>query len=113
MKTFLILFAILVSLPTMAITRASIQSLLLQKGTSLESLEKQGYKSILGETTGHAKSVPLSKVVVIITEEEVILKKEIEGTEVSGAPVVGNLQSVRFNGQYINSSDVVGVIVAP
>ncbi len=113
MKTFLILFTLLVSLPSMAITRASLQSLLLQKGTSLEALEKKGYKSVLGEVTGHAKSVPLSKVVVMVTENEAIMKNEIESTEVSGAALVGNLQSVRFNGQYINSSDIVGIIAAP
>lgn len=113
MKTFLILFTILVSLPTMAITRASLQSLLQQKGTSIEALERQGYKSVLGEVTGHAKSIPLSKVVVIITEDEAILSSEIESTQASGAQVVGNLQTVRFNGQYINGSDVVGVIVSP
>lgn len=113
MRTFFFLFVILFSLPTMAITRASLQSLLQNKGTSLEALEKQGYKSILGEVTGHAKSIPLSKVAVIITEYEAILKREIESTVVNGAPVVGNLQTVRFNGQYISSPDVVGVIVAP
>ncbi len=113
MRTFLILFTLLLSLPSMAITQANLQQLLKQKGTSLEEQSRKGNKAILGEVTGHAKSIPLSKVVIIVTEGEAILKQEIEGTEVSGAPVVGNLQSVRFNGQYVPSSGIVGVIVAP
>jgi hypothetical protein len=113
MRTFLILFTLLISLPSMAIDQASLQQLLKQKGTSLEEQSRKGNKAILGEVTGHAKSVPLSKVVIIVTEGEAILKQEIEGTEVSGAPVVGNLQSVRFNGQYVPSSGIVGVIIAP
>lgn len=113
MKIFLTLLTILISLPSLAIDRAGLKSLLLQKGASLEALENKGYKSVLGETTGHMKSIPLSKVIVIVTENEAILRKEIEGTELNGAPVVGNLQSVRFNGRYINGSDVVGIIAAP
>lgn len=113
MRTFLILFTLLLSLPTMAITQASLQQLLQQKGTSLEAQARKGNKAILGEVTGHAKSIPLAKVVIIVTEDEAILKQEIEGTEVSGAQVIGNLQSVRFNGQYVPSSAIVGVIIAP
>lgn len=113
MRTFLILFTLLLSLPSMAIDRSGIQELLQQKGTSLEILERQGNKALMGEVTGHAKSVPVGKVVVILTNDEAILKREIEGTEVSGTPVVGNLKSVRFNGQYITAQEIVGVIVAP
>lgn len=113
MRTFLILFTLLLSLPSMAIDRASIQQLLQQKGTSLEALERQGHKAVLGEVTGHAKSVPVGKVVVILTNDEAIMKREIEGTEVAGAPIVGNIKSVRFSGQYITAQEIVGVIVAP
>lgn len=113
MKILFLLLTLILTLPVFAIDFVSVQQLLKQKGTSLEAQSQKGNKAILGEVTGHAKSIPVSKVVVILTNDEAILKQEIEGTEVSGAPVVGNLQSVRFNGQYIPASAIVGVIVAP
>lgn len=113
MKILFLILTLVLTLPVFAIDFVSVQQLLKQKGTSLEAQSQKGNKAILGEVTGHAKSIPVSKVVVIITNHEAILKQEIEGTEVSGAPVVGNLQSVRFNGQYITAQEIVGVIVAP
>lgn len=113
MKIFFLLLTFLIALPVLAIDFAGVQQLLQQKGTSLEAQAKKGNKALLGEVTGHAKSVPVSKVVVIITNDEAILKHEIEGTEVKGAAVVGNLQSVRYNGQYITADAIVGVIVSP
>ncbi len=86
MKTFLFLFAILCALPSLAIS---------------------------GEVTGHAKSMPISKIEVIITEHESIPKKDIEDIQVNGTPIVGNIQVIRFRGQYITFQDIKGVIFAP
>jgi len=113
MKTLILIFTLILTLPVFAIDLVSVQQLLKQKGTSLEAQAQKGNKAILGEVTGHAKSVLLSKVVVILTNEEAILRHEIEGTEVSGGPLVGNLQTVRFSGQYITAREIVGVIVSP
>ena len=113
MKTFLFLFAILFALPSLAITESGIQQLLRMKGTSLEAEASRGNKALLGEVTGHAKSLPITKIKVIITEQEAILKSEIEDIQVSGAPIIGNIQTVRFRGQYITAQDIKGVIVSP
>lgn len=113
MKILFLFLTLILTLPVFALDLASVQSLLKQKGTSLEAQSMKGNKAVLGEVTGHAKSIPVSKVVIILTKDEAILKQEIEATEVSGAEVVGNIQSVRFNGQYITAEEIVGVIVAP
>lgn len=113
MKPLFILLTALLTISAQAISQREIQLLLEEKGTSLEGQMRKGNKALLGEVTGHAKSTPLAKVEVILTEKEAILKKEIEGVEVAGTPVVGNLISVRFEGQYIPASAIVGVIVSP
>lgn len=113
MKILFLLSTLILTLPVFAIDLVSVQALLAQKGTSLEAQSKKGNKAVLGEVTGHAKSIPLSKVVIILTNNEAILKQEMETTEVSGALVVGNIQSVRFDGQYITAQEIVGVIVSP
>lgn len=112
MKIFFLLLTLILTLPVFAIDFVSVQELLKQKGTSLEAQSQKGNKAILGEVTGHAKSIPVSKVVVILTNDEAILNHEIEATEVSGTSVIGNIQSVRYNGQYITAQEIVGVIVA-
>lgn len=113
MKIFFLLLTVMIALPALAINEAGVQQLLQMKGTSLEQQAKKGNKAILGEVTGHAKSLPIGKVEIIITEQEAILKREIEDIQVSGAPVVGGIQVVRFHGQYITAQDIKGVIVAP
>ncbi len=113
MKIFIFLLTVLMALPALAIDQAGVQQLLARKGTSLEAQAKKGNKALLGEVTGHAKSLPITKIVVILTEQEAILKNEIEDVQVNGAPVIGNIDAVRFHGQYITSQDIVGVIVSP
>lgn len=113
MKTLFFLLTIVLALPAFAINEAGVQQLLSLKGTSLEAQARKGNKALLGEVTGHAKSLPITKIEVIITEQEAILKKEIEDIQVNGTPIIGNIQAVRFRGQYITAQDIKGVIVSP
>ena len=64
-----------------------------------------------GETTGHFMT-PFASVQVFITAHEKISKNEIESVSFrSGVRAVGNIESLRFRGQYITLKDIRSVIV--
>lgn len=113
MKTILILIALVFATAAQALDRQSISELLEKKGVALVELERRGFQVLMGEVTGSTKGIPLAKVQAILTHDEAILRREIEGTEVRGSAVLGNLQSVRFGGQYVPASAIIGVIAAP
>jgi hypothetical protein len=111
MKIFILLMALFTSITSHALTRPRMEFLLEEKGFKARELEIQGMKIILGEVTGHLKAVQFSKVLVLITENEAILKTEIDSVDFSGAQDVGSVVAVRFNGQYVLKKDVKATVL--
>lgn len=85
--------------------------MLSQRGMSLSQLEAQGNALIFGENTGHGRKIQFSQVQVLITRDQAVLKREIEGASFNGQQTLDQLESLRFNGQYILKSDVAGAII--
>lgn len=112
MKILLLLLAILISFPSFALTRQEIEALLRLKNTSLEKLERGGNRLLMGEVTGHNSALPFSKVQILITEDEAILKQEISAVDFKGAQQLGNVVAVHAQGQYVLKQDVKALIVS-
>lgn len=111
MKTLFALLVLLTSLASHALTRPQLEALLKEKGVNLVEMEMRGMRLLMGEVTGHINAVPFSKVQVLITENEAILKKEIDSVDFSGSQILGSVVSVRFNGQYVLKKDVKATII--
>lgn len=112
MKTIFLILALLASLPSFAVNRVEIEALLREKGVELRDLESRGMQTLMGEVTGHISLIPFSKVQILITDQEAILKKEIDGVDFSGSQIMGSIISVRFNGQYVTKQDVKATIIS-
>ena len=110
MKVLSLIFALLFALPVMAISRDHLDNLLIEKGSSLSVLERQGGRLMMGgEVTGHGRSIQFSQVQVIFTADEAIFKNEIQAVDLNG-PVLSNLNSVQAGGRQIERSQIIGVI---
>lgn len=94
-----------------ALTRSDVERMLAAKNVSLRALEGQGAVMLLGEVTGHGRSVPLEKVEAILTEKDVILSHEIESVSPNGARNLSQSDSIRAQGQYILREDVKATIL--
>lgn len=112
MKILLFLFAILISFPSFGLTRQEMEVLLRVKNTSLNKLESGGNRLLMGEVTGHNSALPFSKVQILITEDEAILKQEISAVDFKGVPQLGNVIAVHAQGQYVLKQDVKAVIIS-
>lgn len=104
---FLILF-FLSSFAAHAMNRPQLEALLKEKGIDLAEMELRGVRVLMGEVTGH---IPFSKVQVLVTEGEAILKKEIDSVDFNGAQTVAGVVSVRYNGQYVLKRDVKAILI--
>lgn len=111
MKILFVLLVLLTSLTSHALTRSQLEALLKEKGVNLVEMEMRGMRVLMGEVTGHINAVPFSKVQVLVTEQEAILKTEIDSVDFSGGQTLGGVVSVRFNGQYVMKKDVKATIV--
>ncbi len=111
MKILFVLLVLLTSLSSHALTRGEIDVLLKEKGVQLVEMEIRGMRLLMGEVSGHINAVPFSKVHVLITENEAILKTEIDSVDFNGAQNLGGVVSVRYNGQYVMKKDVKATIV--
>jgi hypothetical protein len=111
MKTFIALFLIMISFASQALTRPQLEILLKEKGINLAEVEMKGMKVLMGEVSGHINAVPFSKVQILVTDNEAILKSEIDSVDFSGAQNMGGVASVRFNGQYVMKKDIKATIV--
>lgn len=111
MKTLIALFILSFSLSSFALTKAEVSALLKEKGVDLLQMEMKGMKTLMGEVTGHINQIPFSKVQVLVTEHEAILKSEIEAVDFNGTQNLGGVVSVRAHGQYILKEDVKATIV--
>lgn len=108
MKILFVLLVLLTSLSSHALTRGEIEVLLKEKGVQLVEMEIRGMRLLMGEVSGH---IPFSKVQVLVTEHEAILKTEIDSVDFNGAEILGGVVSVRYNGQYVMKKDVKATIV--
>ena len=111
MKSLLLSTLFLFSLSALAQSRGDVERMLGQRGMSLSQLEAQGNALIFGENTGHGRKIQFSQVQVLITRDQAVLKREIEGVSFNGQPTLDQVESIRFNGQYILKSDVAGAII--
>lgn len=112
MKLIMLLMIALFSIPSFAITKLEVAALLKEKNVSLQQLEQKGAQVILGEVTGHNSALPFSKIQVILTSDEAILRGEIDSVDFKGTQQLGNVVAVRFQGQYVLKQDVKAVIVS-
>lgn len=110
MKTLIALLILLTSFASHALTRPQLEALLKEKGINLMEVEMQGMRVLMGEVSGHINAIPFSKVQILVTENEAILKNEIDSVDFSGAQTMGSVSSVRFNGQYIMKKDIKATI---
>lgn len=108
MKILFILLVLLSSLVAEAMPRPQLEALLREKGVILADAEMRGMRVLMGEVTGH---IPFSKVQVLVTDREAILKSEIDSVDFNGPQSVGGVVSVRYNGQYVLRKDVKAVLV--
>ncbi len=112
MKTLIALLVLLTSLTSHALTRSQLEALLKEKGINLMEVEMQGMRVLMGEVSGHINAIPFSKVQILVTENEAILKREIDSVDFSGAQNMGAVSSVRYNGQYVMKKDIKATIVS-
>ena len=111
MKTLIALFVLLFAMSSHALTRSQLEALLKEKGINLMEVEMQGMRVLMGEVSGHINAIPFSKVQILVTDHEAILKNEIDSVDFSGAQNMGGVSSVRFNGQYVTKKDIKATIV--
>ena len=108
MKISFLLMAIFITLTAQAITNSRVDSLLRVRGLSVEEIRAQGMDVFMGENTGH---IPMAKLKILITDQEAIMKNEIESVDMSGS-TLDSIKSVRFNGRYILKSDIKAAVSA-
>lgn len=106
MKKFIFFILLMFSFGASALTMEQLEVLLKQKGIEVRDLNSRNMTIYMGENTGH---LPFSKVQILVTENEAILKKEIDSADLSGQNL-GSMNSVRYNGQYILKQDVKAAI---
>jgi hypothetical protein len=109
-----ILFSLLIflsSFSSFAMTRTQLEAILKEKGINLAEVEIKGMKVLMGEVTGHINAVPFSKVQILVTNKEAILKREIDSVDFKSGQTLGDVISVRYSGQYILKKDVKATLV--
>lgn len=113
MKIFMSLVLFMFMSSAFALTRSDVERMLSSKNVSLQGLEASGSVMLLGEVTGHGRSIPLEKVQAILTDKDAILRHEIESVSPSGVKILGSSDSIRAGGQYILIEDVRATILKP
>ncbi len=110
MKKFFLLLCLMLSVSAHALTLAELEVLLQAKGLSVGQLQARDMQIFMGENTGHLEGLPFNRVQILATDNEAILRHEIDSVDLSGGQTLGNMKSLRHNGQYILKSDVRAVI---
>lgn len=93
-----------------SISIQKVKDLLIQKEISLDQLQGQGAKVLLGEGSGAGLVMPYQKILVVFTDDEAILKQEILGTEFEGSSELSNLVSFEIQGALIFKDQVKGIV---
>lgn len=75
----------------------------------------RNHEIILGEFTGAGMEVEIDKVLVFVTEQEAILKKEIEkinfNGEFTGTSLVSEIDSLEINGDVILAEELAALVI--
>ncbi|MBY0516828.1 MAG: hypothetical protein K2P81_07975 [Bacteriovoracaceae bacterium] len=111
MNKYFLLVLTLLSLNSFAIDRNQVNRLLQQRQMTLSQFEQNGSKLVLGEVTGAGLVLPAERVQVLILNDRVVLKREIESMDF--APITGklsDLDSFRAGGLYFTRQDIKAVI---
>lgn len=111
MKILFTILLFILSVGAQALTRNQLEVLLKDKGVNLVEIEMKGMKILMGEVTGHINAIPFAKVYILVTENEAILKSEIDSVDFNGSQNLGAVVSLRFSGQYVLKKDVKATIV--
>lgn len=93
-----------------SISIEKVKDLLTEKEISLDELQNQGGRVLLGEGSGAGLVMPYQKVLVVITEDEAILKNEILGTDFNGPMELTNLVSFEVQGAMFFKDQVKGIV---
>jgi hypothetical protein len=109
MKTIIALSLMFINTTAFCLSKTDVEKLLQEKNKSLKNFESQAI--ILGEVTGAGKKLPLSRVSVIITENEAILNNEItEASFKNDISQIGNLDQLRTRSAIVELQDIKGII---
>lgn len=110
MRTLFALLALIFTMSAFALNVADLDQLLRAKGLTVKQFEAKDAQVLMGEVTGHA---PFAKVQVVFIKHEAILRSEIEGVafKAGAAPVLKNVDVIRYRGQFITAEDIEAAIV--
>ncbi len=113
MKTILLLVAFLTSFSVSAtLGRPQAERLLQERNISLAASESAGARLLLGEVTGAGFVVPMEKVELVIAQNRVFLRKEIEAVDfVPHTQRLNDLSSFRAKGLYFTRDDIQATLV--
>ena len=110
MKSLLLLLFIF-STNVFAFEREHVNQLLSKRDLSLQQLERQGHELLLGEVTGAGRIINLNQVQIILLQDRIVLKKEIESiSTINHKSGLKDLESFRAFGLYFTREDIKGVI---
>lgn len=114
MKTLLITFSVLFSFQALAnLNRAQAERLLQERNIQLSARENAGARLLLGEVTGAGLVIPVEKVELVIAQNRVILKKEIESMDFAPHTLrLKDLSSFRAHGVYYTREDIQGALIS-
>ena len=114
MKTLLFSLSILFSFHTLAsINRNQAERLLQERNIQLSYRENAGARLLLGEVTGAGLVIPVEKVELIIAQNKVIFKKEIESMDfVPHTLRLKDLSSFRAHGLYYTRDDIQAALIS-
>lgn len=114
MKTLLITLSLLFSLQALAsMNRTQAERLLLERNIQLSARENAGARLLLGEVTGAGLVIPVEKVELVIAQNRVIFKKEIESMDFAPHTLrLKDLSSFRAHGVYYTREDIQGALIS-
>ncbi len=113
MKTLILFLGLLTAFQALAMDRTQAERLLQARQLSLRQLEQGGGRLLVGgEVTGAGLVMPTDRVQIVIVQDRVILKREIESMDFSPLTgKLGDLDSFRVGGTYYTREDIRGVVI--
>ncbi len=117
MKAILLALSFLFIAPTFSgeITGVGRQALNVLEGHQLDlaSLQRQGYKVLLGEITGVGKSIHLDRVEMVVTKRKLFQMRQLSHVEYihpSEAKTLNDVAHLEFNNNVLRTSQIAGVV---
>lgn len=112
MKALITIALLFSSLTLMAFERGHAERLLGSRQLSLHALEQQGSQLLLGEVTGAGRALNAEQIDVIFTQDQVVLKHEIEAiTFKKKGKKLADIDSFRAHGLYYTLEDIQAVLI--